>query len=112
MMNTLFLLRVVVGIIFIFHAMPKLKDPGKMASGMGWMPGQVLGLGLIEFISSIGLIGGLAVRFSALLLSAVMIGSIYHKIKKWNVPFMAHDKTGWEFDFILLAANLTLYLWH
>jgi uncharacterized membrane protein YphA (DoxX/SURF4 family) len=110
MYSELFLLRLAVGVIFIFHAVPKLRDSNKMAGAMGWMPGQILGLGLVEFISAIGLIGGLAVRFSALLLSAVMVGAIYHKMKKWHVPFMSPTTTGWEFDFMILAATLTIYL--
>lgn len=109
-MNTLFLLRLAVGTIFIYHAIPKLKDPKSMATGMGWNVNQVLGLGIIEFISAIGLIGGVAVHISSLALSAVMMGAIYHKIKKWHVPFMANDKTGWEFDFLILCATLTIYL--
>ena len=109
-MNTLFLLRLAVGTIFIYHAIPKLRDPGLMAQGMGWTKSQVLGLGIIEFMSSLGLVGGISTRLSSLVLSVVMFGAIYHKLKKWNVPFMAHDKTGWEFDFLLLCANLTIYL--
>ena len=109
MHNELFLLRLAVGAIFIYHALPKLKDPRVMASGVGWTSGQVLALGIIEFISGISLIGGLAVRFSALILATVMVGAIYHKMKKWNVPFMSQTSTGWEFDLILLAASLTIY---
>jgi putative oxidoreductase len=110
MTNELFLLRVAVGVIFIYHSLPKLQNPKGMAAGMGWTTGQVLGLGIVEFISAIGLIGGLAVNISSLLLIVVMLGAIFHKIKIWKVPFMAHDKTGWEFDFLLLLANLTIYL--
>ena len=27
---------------------------------------------------------------------------------KWGMPFAAMDKTGWEFDLILFAANIFL----
>ena len=110
MTNELFLLRLAVGVIFIYHAIPKLKNPGAMASGMGWRPGQVLGLGIIEFMSSLSLIGGVAVKLSALLLSIVMVGAIYHKVNKWKISFSASNSTGWEFDLALLVANLTIYL--
>ena len=109
MVNLIFL-RLAVAVIFIFHTLPKLKDPPKMASGVGWTTNKVLALGLVEFVSGLGIAGGVAVKFSAFLLMAVMLGAIYHKIYKWNVPFMAHDKTGWEFDLLLLAANLTIFM--
>src|SRR3989344_9700459 len=106
----LLVLRLVVATIFIYHAVPKLKEPKNMASGIGWTPNKVLALGLIEFVCGLGIAGGIAVQLSAFLLMAVMLGAIYYKMHKWNVPFMAHDKTGWEFDFILLAANFTIFL--
>ena len=109
MHNGLSLLRFAVAAIFIYHSIPKLRDPKAMASGIGWMPGQVLALGIIEFMCSLGLIGGLAVKFSAFILSIVMLGALYHKIKKWHVPFMSHTSTGWELDFMILAALLTIY---
>lgn len=109
-MNTLFLLRLAVGSIFIYHAVPKLKDPKLMAAGMGWAFPQVLGLGMVEFVSALGLIGGVGIHIASLALSAVMVGAIYYKIKVWHVPFVAHDKTGWEFDFLILCATLTIYL--
>lgn len=110
MHSELFLLRLAVGAIFMYHALPKLKDPKLMASAMNWHPNQVLGLGIIEFTSALSLIGGVGTRFSSLALAAVMVGSVYHKMKKWNVPFTSSNSTGWEFDALLLAANLTLYL--
>ena len=81
-----------------------------MASGADWNIGQVLGLGIIEFMSALAILGGVGTRFAALALMVVMLGAMYHKIKKWHIPFMAHDKTGWEFDFLLFLANLTIYL--
>jgi len=110
MYSSLFLLRLAVGAIFIYHAVPKLRDPRKMASSMGWSSSQALGLGIVEFISGFALIGGVGVKMASLALIVVMLGAIFHKIKKWHVPFKADNATGWEFDMLLLAANLTLYL--
>lgn len=81
-----------------------------MAMGIGWSSGQVIGLGIVEFISALAVLGGVGTRFGSLALMAVMIGAIYHKIAKWHVPFMAHDKTGWEFDFLIFLSLLTIYL--
>lgn len=109
-MSTLFFLRFAVAGIFIYHAVPKLRDPVKIASGIGWHPNQVLGLGIIEFMSSLAILGGVGIHFGSLALMAVMVGAIYHKIAKWKVHFMAANSTGWELDFILFFANLTIYL--
>jgi len=110
MFSSLFFLRLAVGIIFMYHAAPKLQDPKKMAGQLGLLHGQVFALGLLEFLSAIALISGVAVKGAAFALILVMLGAIYHKIKKWNVPFMSANSTGWEFDFMLLAANITIYL--
>lgn len=110
MYSSLFFLRLAVAAIFMYHAMPKLREPQKMASAMNWTGGQVFGLGIIEFMSSIAIISSIAPKLGSLALMIVMAGAMYHKIKKWNIPFMAHNGTGWEFDFLLFLANLTIYL--
>ena len=106
----LFALRLAVAIIFIYHAWPKLKNAKSMAQMMGMPAGAVFTLGLVEFVASIGLIAGLYTQLSALLLAFVMVGAIKMKKIKWHVPFAAMDKTGWEFDLILLAANIAILL--
>jgi len=65
-------------------------------------------LGAVEFLSSVGLILGLYTQLAALLLAIVMLGAIGFKVMKWKVSFSATDKTGWEFDLILLAANIAI----
>lgn len=108
----LFILRIAIGIIFLYHGVPKLKNPKAMAAMMG-MPNMAMGpvlLGLVEILSALGLVLGFLVQLSALLLGVVMVGAIFMKVTKWRVPFGAMDKTGWEFDLILLAANLAVLL--
>ena len=105
-----FILRLAVAEIFIYHAMPKLKNAKGMASMIGFKTEMIFILGLVELLSSLGLIFGFYTQFSALLLAIVMIGAIYFKTTKWKVPFSTHDKTGWEFDLILLAANIAILL--
>ena len=104
----LLVLRVFLGIVFLYHGFPKLMMPGKMASGMGWSSGSVILLGLVEFLSSLALILGFYAEIGALLLGIVMLGALWHKMFKWNVSFFAMDKTGWEFDFILLGASIAV----
>lgn len=108
----LFVLRLVIGIIFVVHAIPKFKHPKDMAFGMG-MPGMsfmIILLGLVEMVSALYLIFGFYTQLGALLLSCVMVGAITMKITKWGSPFSAQDRTGWEFDLVLLAANIAILL--
>lgn len=102
------ILRLVIAAIFIYHALPKLKNASGMSQMMGTSAGMVFMLGMVETVSSLGLIFGVYIQIAAFLLAMVMVGAIYFKIAKWRVPFGAMDKTGWEFDLILLAANIFL----
>lgn len=104
-----FFLRFAVAAVFIYHGLPKLKNP-KMVSNMLGMPGigPVPGIiqGLVEVLSGLALIFGMYLQQAALLLALIMLGAIYFKKFKWKTSFSMSDKTGWEFDFTLLAANL------
>ena len=104
----LLVLRVFLGVIFVYHAMPKLMMSGKMAKGMGWSSGSVILLGLVELLSGLALVLGFYAEIGALLVGIIMLGALFHKMFKWNVPFFAMDKTGWEFDFILLGAAVAV----
>lgn len=106
----LLILRLAVAIIFIYHALPKLKNVKGMAQMMGMPAGMIFMLGGVEFLSSAGLVLGVYMQLAAALLAIVMIGAIYFKTVKWQVSFAAMDKTGWEFDFVLLAANIAILL--
>ena len=106
----LLVLRVALGAIFIYHSIPKLKAPAQMAKGMGQSKNFISLLGVIEFVAGLFLILGFLTRVGALLIVIVMLGALYYKLFKWHVPFAAHDKLGWEFDLILLAAAIALIL--
>ena len=108
----LLILRIAIGLIFLYHALPKLKNPKGMAVMMG-MPKMAMILvilGIVEVLSSLGIILGVYTQLAALLLAIVMLGAIFVKKMKWHISFAAMDKTGWEFDLILLAANVAILL--
>jgi len=65
-------------------------------------------LGLVEFLSGLALVLGLYAEIGALLVGIIMLGALWHKMFKWNIPFFAMDKTGWEFDLILLGAAISI----
>ncbi|MEK7189090.1 MAG: DoxX family protein [Patescibacteria group bacterium] len=93
----MFLLRLVVAVIFVVHAVMKLKKANAMAV-----------LGIVELLGAAGLALGLYTQIAALALGIVMLGAIYMKVAKWGYKFTEMGKTGWEFDLILLAANVVI----
>lgn len=105
----LFLLRLVAGIIFIYHGWPKIVKAGSLVQGMGMSSGWVWTVGVIEFIGGIALIAGVWPQLFSLLIGVVMVGAMYKKMSVWRVPFSSQGTTGWEFDLILLAACLTIF---
>ncbi|PIR41482.1 MAG: hypothetical protein COV31_01265 [Candidatus Yanofskybacteria bacterium CG10_big_fil_rev_8_21_14_0_10_46_23] len=106
------LIQLGVGIIFIYHGLPKIIKLGQTSKMMQMPLTAVLILGLVETLGGIGLIFGSTffIRFSALLLAIVMIGAIFFKIRKFKTPFSSGQTTGWEFDFILLIANIAILI--
>lgn len=106
----LLFLRLSVAVVFIYHALPKLKNAKGVAQAVGMSTGMVFMLGAVEFLSSVALVLGIYAQLGALLLGVVMVGAIYFKMMKWRAPFSAMDKTGWEFDLILLAASIAILL--
>lgn len=97
-------LRIALAVIFVYHAWPKVKNPAAVASGVGMQVGTVRLLGIVELLGGLAIALGVLMQLAALALIVVMIGAIYYKIQKWKIPFSAHDKTGWEFELMLLAA--------
>ena len=84
-----FILRLAVGVVFLYHGWPKIKNPKQMASGIGWPTGAVTLLGLVESISGLALMFGVWTQLAALLLAIVMLGAWYYKAVKWHFPLFS-----------------------
>ena len=95
-------LQFAIGVIFIYHGWPKMKSK----AGMFKIGGLIHGLA--EVIPGLALILGLYVREAGLVLVIIMLGAIYMKKFKWHTPFSSQNAMGWEYDLILLAANVYL----
>lgn len=106
----LLLLRITIAVIFIYHGLPKLSKSKAMSTMMGMPAGMIVMLGMVEILASLSIAFGVLTQVSALLLAIVMVGAIGMKAMKWHVPFAAMDKTGWEFDLILLFASIAILL--
>ena len=94
-------LRLALAAIFFVHGPPKLS--GKMGPFMA-------AVGLAETVGAVSVFLGLFTQIGAILLGAIMVGATYKKISEWHIPFTAMDKTGWEFDVLILAACVLLLL--
>lgn len=102
----LLVLRLALGIVFLAHGPVKFMKTKDMAAGLGMSENQVRGIGALETAGAVMVIGGLWEQIGAILLGIVMLGAIYFKTQKWGKNFTGEN--GWEFDFILLAAAVTV----
>ena len=100
-------LRIVLGIIFLYHGYPKIKNPEMLMQVWG---NKTIGLlqGLLEFVAGILILIGLLTQFASIFFIIIMLGAIYFKIFKWKTPFFAQNAMGWEFDLLILASSLAL----
>ena len=93
-------LQFAVGVIFIFHGWPKLKSKAGLLKIGGPFHG------LVEVVGGLALFFSWHVRAVGLVFVIIMLGAIWMKKFKWHTPFSSHNAMGWEYDFVLLAANL------
>lgn len=107
-------LRLALGVIFLVHGYPKLKDmqgTSGFLAGLGFKPGMLWAiiLGVTEFAGGLALILGLFMRLAAGLLIISMAIATLLKIFKWKTPFSG-DQVGWEFDLLIIAVLVALIL--
>lgn len=103
--------RIIVGAVFVTHALPKIQDPEstrEFFSGLG-LPDSVylvyLALG-IEVVAGTLLAIGLYTQVAALTLTAFMFVATYVAIVKMDKQF----EGGYEVDLLLLGACFMYYL--
>ncbi len=109
-------LRIVLAAVFIVHGYPKLfKDfagTSGFLSSLGFKPGALWAvvLGVSEFFGGIALLLGVVSRVVASLLIVSMTVATLLKIIKWKAPFTKSDGQSWEFDLLLIAGLITVFL--
>lgn len=101
-------LRLSLGIVFLAHGPAKLTENKQLAQAVGTRPEMIMLLGLGETLSAAAVILGIWAQIGAALLATVMLGAIYFKTQKWGKKFAGEG--GWEFEFTLLAAALTVLI--
>jgi putative oxidoreductase len=108
-------LRIAVGVIFIVHGWPKITGGRGMAAAMsgGEAKPVLVGVftiqGVVEAGGGVLMILGILTQLVALAFAIIMIGAILLKALRLKTGFMSMQTTGWEFDFVLLAANVLLF---
>ncbi|MCR4256815.1 MAG: DoxX family protein [Candidatus Uhrbacteria bacterium] len=98
-------LRLAVAAIFLAHGTSKFGSWKQPAQGMNKMMRL---LSIAEPLGGIAMLFGFLTQPAAIGLGLIMLGAIYLKSMKWNVPFFATDKSSWEFDLIILASCFLL----
>jgi len=100
-------IRILAGIAFIAHSIPKLADPA-MTQGffgnIGLPPELAIPIGLLEVIGGIALLVGLVTRIASILLIIEMIGSSI--VAKLSEGFVG----GFELDLLLMSVAISLLL--
>lgn len=101
----IYALQFALGVIFIVHGLPKLGNNKVSPFGIGGLLH-----GAVEALGGLAMIANFYSQFAALAFIVIMLGAIYFKQFKWKTTFTAKNSTGWEFDFLILAASLVILL--
>lgn len=108
-------LRIVIAVIFIVHGWPKIPGGKQMAEMMSGKPNPGMAAmlnvqGVVEIAAGILVGVGLITQIAVIPLAIIMIGAIILKMTQMNTGFFAQEATGWEFDLLILAALVLLFL--
>ncbi len=102
----LLILRIGLGIIFILHGLPKIKNPTGMKGMIGTLPSILAAIA--EFFGGLGILFGFLTQIAALGPLVVMLGALYFHKFKWKDVFIGKEKVGYEYPFILCLVALAL----
>lgn len=103
-------LRLAVGTVFLVHGLQKQKF-WKMQPSEQLPSGMINVLRLLSIVEPLGgvaMLAGFLTRPAAIGLSIIMVGAINLKARQMKKGFTGDG--GWEFDLVLLAANVALLL--
>src|SRR5260370_38824970 len=105
----LFLLRLMVGIVFISSGYAHLKNPNARSKSIGMSKGFTIFLGAAELACGLGVVSGVFAQLAALGLILVMLGAIEKKIFAWHTGFWGKDGTnGWGYETMMIVMNLVI----
>jgi uncharacterized membrane protein YphA (DoxX/SURF4 family) len=103
---SMFILRLAIGAIFLFHGTQKWVFWSGVPEGVPPFLGYImLFLSIAEPLAGVALIAGYQTILAVLGLTAVMVGALVMKIVLYAQPFEA-----WEMDLLLLAACVAVLI--
>lgn len=103
------LIRISVGATFIVHGMQKWSVWSASTTNMGGMSVIMKILSIAEPLGGLALILGILTPWAATGLIIIMLGALYTKISGGS-PFAGGRGGSWEFDLLLLSANILIML--
>lgn len=104
-------LRLFIGLLFIYHGWPKMKNPKQTAgwvksTGWGWAAGFAYAFTFLEFFGGIALVVGFLTRIAAILFVLQMIATTIFARMKLGKKLAG----GWETDLLFMVGALALVL--
>jgi|SRR3989344_5389798 len=108
-------LRLILGVIFVVHGYPKFKNFKQtvgFVKSLGFWPAKfwALILGITELVGGMAIFVGLFSRIFVGMLILSMLVATYAKAFKWKVPFTKMDAMGWEYDILIIAGLIALFI--
>jgi putative oxidoreductase len=102
-------LRLFIGILFVIHGWPKMKNPKQAAgwvksTGWAWAAGFAYAFTALEFFGGLALIVGFLTRIAAILFVLEMLATTIFARMKLGKKLMG----GWETDLLFLVGALAL----
>jgi putative oxidoreductase len=105
----LFLLRLMVGIVFIASGYGHLKDPDARSKSIGMSKSFTIFLGAAELAGGLGVASGVFAQLAAVGLILLMLGAIGKKIFVWHTGFWGKDGTnGWSYETMIIVMSLVI----
>ncbi len=104
----LFLLRCMVGIVFLTSGWNHVKDPTGRAKSIGMSKSFTIFLGVAEMAGALGLMSGVLTQAAAFGLSLIMLGAIQKKIFLWHTGFWGDKASGWHYDLMFIVMNVVI----
>ncbi|HEX3739907.1 MAG TPA: DoxX family protein [Terriglobales bacterium] len=104
----LFLLRLMVGIVFLSSGWSHVTKPAERGKSIGMSKGFTMFLGLAELAGALGIVFGVLQQLAAIGLILIMLGAIQKKIFVWHTGFWGDKASGWHYELIFVVMCLVV----
>jgi putative oxidoreductase len=104
----LFLLRLMVGIVFLSSGWSHVTKPAERGKSIGMSKGFTMFLGLAELAGALGIVFGVLQQLAAIGLILIMLGAIQTKIFVWHTGFWGDKASGWHYELIFVVMCLVV----